>query len=233
MANAASEPNETLDAIEGADAPPSAPRPVASGASVIRLPDGATAEQHGDALELRDVEGRLLVRYADGSAEIHAATGDLTLAAPKGRVVVRSGADVEIEAARDITHHAARRVAIAAGDAADPQIAVDPSATTVKTKSLAVEASSGRLVAGKVAVVASQIATTATRVAHNVERWELTASRIFEHSRDVFRDVADLAETRIGRARTLVKGVFSLSSRRTVMSSKDETKVDGKKVLLG
>lgn len=227
--------------IDEAEAPASAPRPAllddvhdAQDAPVIRLPDGATASRRGDALELRDGEGRLLVRYAHGSAEIHAATGDLTLAAPQGQVVIRSGADVTIEAARDITHRAARRVALTAGpEGAAPQIAVEPGTTSVKARTLEVEAGASSVVAGRVAIVAAEIATTATRVSQRVERWELTATRIVEQSRDAFRDVADLAQTRIGRARTMVKGIFALTSRRTVMTSKDETKVDGKKVLLG
>jgi hypothetical protein len=62
----------------------------------IALPDGAVAQLREGALELRDPEGRLMVRYRDGVAEISAPDGDLRLAAPKGRVVV-SGAEVCIE----------------------------------------------------------------------------------------------------------------------------------------
>jgi hypothetical protein len=203
-------------------------------APVIRLPDGASAQRTGDALELRDAEGRLLVRYANGAAEICAPAGDLTLSAPAGQVVIRSSTDVAIEAARDITHHAARRVAIAAGEAgAPPQIAVEPAQTRVKAERLEVEARVSHAIVGQATLLARQVVTTAERLAHSVDRYELTATRLVETARDAFRDVADLAESRIGRARTLVKGVYSLHARRSVMVSKEETKVDGKKVLLG
>ncbi len=54
-----------------------------------------------------------------------------------------------------------------------------------------------------------------------------------ERSRDVFRDVADLCQSRVGRARTLVSDVYSVFSRRSVMVSEDETSIDGNKILLG
>lgn len=207
---------------------------IARGAEVIRLPDGASAARRGDAIELRDVEGRLLVRYENGAAEICAPAGDLTLSAPAGQVVIRSAADVSIEAARDVTHRAARRVSIAAGEpGAAPQIAVEPGATRVAADRLEIEAKTSHLITGQAAIVARRIVTTAESIAQSADRYELTATRLVETTRDTFREVADLAQTRIGRARTLVKGVFTLHSRRAVMTSKEETKVDGSKVLLG
>jgi hypothetical protein len=181
---------------------------------VLTLPDGATAALAGDALELRDAGGRLLVRYQDGAAEICAPAGDLTLSAPLGRVVLKAATDVEIEAERDITQRAARRASL-------------------KTGALAVEARESRLVTGQATILARHIATTAMTLAQSVERYELTATRIVETARDAFHDVKDLCQTRIGRARTLVKGAYSVHARRAIVASKEETKVDGKKVLLG
>jgi hypothetical protein len=37
----------------------------------------------------------------------------------------------------------------------------------------------------------------------------------------------------VGRARTIVRDLYSLTSRRSVMVSKEETSIDGEKVLLG
>jgi hypothetical protein len=81
-------------------------------------------------------------------------------------------------------------------------------------------------VAGRTSLVAEEAKT-------EVERWELVASRVVENARDVFRDVADLYHQRIGKARTVVKELWSLRAGRTVIKSKEETQVDGKKVLLG
>ena len=75
--------------------------------------------------------------------------------------------------------------------------------------------------------------TTASSLVQNVERFELTATRLVERTRDAFRDATELAQTRAGRARTLVKGAFALYSRRTALASTEDTSIDGSKVLLG
>jgi hypothetical protein len=144
----------------------------------LALRDGARAQVRDGALELSDARGRLLFRYVDGHAEVFAPEGDVTLAAPNGKVVLRSGRDVEVEAA------------------------------------------------GKVTIAAQTLA-------QRVETYELAAGRIYEKARDAFRDVSGLVQTRVGRARTLVSDVYALYSRRTVMVSKNETSVDGERILIG
>ena len=83
------------------------------------------------------------------------------------------------------------------------------------------------------AMVARTIATTAEELAQSVVKYELKAERLVEKTRDTFRDAADLAQTRVGRMRTIVKDVLSMHARRSVLVSTDETSIDGKKVLLG
>jgi hypothetical protein len=206
----------------------------ASAAPALVLSDGSRAELVDGALELRDGGGRLLVRYADGAAEVSAPSRDLTLSAPQGRVVIEAGTDVAIAAARDVTHHAGRRVDVGAGVAgAAPQLRVEPIATHVKADRLHVEARSSRVATGEATVLARTIATTAEVLALNVDRYELTANRLVEKARDAFRDVGGLLQQRIGRARVIVDDAYSLYSRRTVLESKEETSIDGKKILLG
>lgn len=206
-----------------------APSGVMARASV-RASDGAFAERRGDAIELRDGEGRLLVRYENGTAEIAAPSGDLVFSAPTGRVVMRAGMDVTIEAARDLKQRAARVVETSAGDT---KWSVTPNSAKLVADHAELEAKTSHVVTGAARVVAQHIVTTAQRVATSVDKYELTATRIVEKTQDAFREVMDLAETKAGRARTIVRGAFSLRARRTQMVSKEETKVDGKKVLLG
>ena len=140
------------------------------------------------------------MRYADGSAEITAPAGDLTLAAPAGKVKIKSALDVEIEAgATSPTGLSGGCRSPRAGRITLPQITIDPAATRVKSQRLDVEAPATRVVTGRAIIMAQQIATTAQRIASNVDRYELTATRVVEKTRDAFRTVADLAETRIGR----------------------------------
>jgi hypothetical protein len=208
--------------------------PESGRAVVIPLADGASAHVAEGALELRDEAGRLLIRYDRGSAEIASPSGDLKLSAPSGRVVIQSGTDVSIEAARDVAHRAGRRMDIAAGrPGATPQLRIDPRHTQVTTEALDVSARKSRLATEHATFLARTIVTTASSIATTAERYELSAARLVEKARDAFRTVRGLAETRVGRARTLVEGQYSLHSDRTVMISKQETSLDGEKILLG
>jgi len=166
--------------------------------TALALPDGGAIHIRGEAAELRDPEGRLLVRYANGVAEIAVPAGDLVLSAPAGKVVIRAGQEVLVDAPR-----------------------------------VAVKADESALTTGHATVIADRIATTASAITQRVERLEITAGRLIERTRDAYREATDLAETRAGRIRALVKDVYTLYARRTTMASKEETSIDGSKVLLG
>lgn len=218
-------------AMNDAEAPISTRRIVSE--ATHALVGGGSVSIAGDTVIVRDPAGRILIRYGEGTAEIAVPEGDLTLSAPKGRVVLQSGVDVCIEATRDVVHRAGRRVDLAAGPAAAPQVRIEPNSTTVKTAKVTVESTQARLVSSKVALIAGHIATTAEEIAQNVGRYELTANRLIERTQSSFRDVKDLAQSRIGRMRTVVNDVYAVYSRRAVLVSKEETSIDGSKVLLG
>jgi len=182
--------------------------------AALTLPDGETIAIVDGAAEIRDASGALLVSYRGGAATICAPSGDLTLAAPHGRVVIRSGADVEVDAARDLVQRAGRRAAVSA-------------------PLLDVEAGESRVTTGQASILAQRIVTTATAISQQTERFELAATRLFEKTRDTYREAADLYQTRAGRARTLVDDLYALYARRTAIASKEETSIDGSKVLLG
>lgn len=164
--------------------------------TTLPLPDGGSVTVDGGAVAIRDAEGRLLIRFENGAAEIAAPAGDLTLSAPAGRVVVRSAEGLEVRA----------------GEAEEPQLKVDAEAATV---------------------IARRVAVRAGELVQTVERLEVSATRLVERTRDTFREAAGLLQTRAGRARTLVEDAFGLWSRRTTLASREETSIDGSKVLLG
>lgn len=181
----------------------------------VALADGATVTVlEGRVAEVRDAHHRLLIRYENGRAEVAAPEGDLVLAAPSGRVVLQAGTDVVIEAARDLTHRAGHRAELSA-------------------QRLDVRAEETRVVTSQAAVVADRILTTARVVAQNVEQLEISAVRLLEKTRETYREAADLLQTRAGRLRTLVEDVYSVHAKRTTIVSKEETSIDGKKILLG
>ena len=205
----------------------------------LTLPDGARAELvGGERLELRDRAGRLLVRYADGHAEIAAPAGDLRLSAPQGRVTIDSALDVAVRAGRDVRVEATRcfeasAAPSGASGAARTQLRLEPKRVGLESPSLEVATQRARLATSRATVVAQSIATTAEHVVQKIGKYELVAERLIERTKDTFRDATDLVQMRAGRLRSLVKDVWSVSARRSVLCSKDETSIDGNKVLLG
>ena len=99
--------------------------------------------------------------------------------------------------------------------------------------SIDVRTKSARLATSRATVMARSIAVTAEDLAQTVVKYELTAERLIERTKDTFRDASDLAQTRAGRLRIIVKDALSMHARRSVLVSTDETSIDGKKVLLG
>jgi hypothetical protein len=65
------------------------------------------------------------------------------------------------------------------------------------------------------------------------ERWELRATRLAERARDKLVDIENALHLRAGRVRSLVSETWELVSRRTRMVSKENTSIDGEKILLG
>ncbi len=196
------------------------------------LPDGSSARLESGAIEVFDGAGNLLVRCADGCAEVVAPRRDLTLSAPHGRIVMQAGTDVVVEAARDLTQRAGRSAEVNIADTRQG-LRVDTKTTTLESARVSVVAGDTHVAAGKVALTAKTLATTVERVVHNVAHYELYAERLVERARDSVREVSGLAEARLGRARTVVSGLFSLRTRRVVMLSKEDTSIDGERILLG
>lgn len=208
-------------------------RVVASEPPRLDAPDGASARLHDGALELRDEADRLVVRFVEGRLEIGPENGDLVLCAPRGRVVLESALDVELEAGRDIRHRAARRVDTVVGREDEPVLRAEPQRLSVQTKDLAVRAGRAQLASRSAEVLSQVLTTTAERIVQKAKRYDLTAERTVHRARDAFYEVADLAEQRVGRARSIIQGTFSLKSKRTVMTSSEDTALDGKRILLG
>jgi hypothetical protein len=202
------------------------------GANSLTLDDGSQARSDGDALELHDAEGRLLLRYRQGALELCAPSGDLELSAPQGHLKLRSALDVTVEAQRDLHQRAGRRLSsdLTHGNAA---VTLDAGGTCIEGRALRTKTDELSFEASRLSTVAHQVRTTAKQLVHNVERYELTTDRLVETSRVALREVAGLLQTRAGRVRQLVENVYTLRTRRTVMASKEDTRVDGRKILLG
>ncbi|MGK3981859.1 DUF3540 domain-containing protein [Sorangium sp. So ce136] len=202
---------------------------------VVQTAEGATASADGSTIAIRDASGALAVTYdaATGAARIAAPAGDLTLAAPRGKVVVEAATDVELRARRDVRHRAGRRVACEAGEGGEPGLVVERAAVRVAAAAVDVTSERASLHTTEAAVLAERIATTAAQIATTAGRMEIQAERLIERAKDAYREVDGLLQIRARRARSLIREAYQLVSERTSMVSKKETSIDGERVLLG
>lgn len=202
---------------------------------VICTREGVTASVEGSSIEIRDASGGLAVAYdaATGTARVAAPRGDLTLAAPKGKVVVDAATDIELRAARDVRHRAARRIACEAGESADPGLVVERAAVRVTTQALEVTSDRASLHTAEGRLLAERIETTAAQIITTVGRMEVRAERLVERAKDAYREVDGLLQTRAKRARSIIRETYQLVAERTSLVSKKETSIDGERVLLG
>ncbi|XXX80606.1 DUF3540 domain-containing protein [Sorangium sp. So ce134] len=202
---------------------------------VVQTAEGATASADGSEIAIRDASGAVVVTYdaATGAARVAAPAGDLTLAAPRGKVVVEAATDVELRARRDVRHRAARRVACEAGEGGGPGVVVERTGVRVAAPAVDVTSDRASLHATEATVLAERIATTAAQIASTAGRMEIQAERLIERARDAYREVDGLLQTRARRARSLIREAYQLVSDRTSLVSKKETSIDGERVLLG
>lgn len=175
----------------------------------------------------------LVVPSADG-LELFV-VGVLVGAAPQGLTVGRARAEAEGGAivVRDEEGRAVLRY--------DPETGgLELSATegdlklTARTGRVIVESGKELLLRAEVIESdAREVRTRAEYVGFSTARWDLRAGKITERARNVFRDVSGLLQTRAKRASLIAESTLSLFSRRTSVRSKEDTSIDGKRVLLG
>ncbi|MFO0614474.1 MAG: DUF3540 domain-containing protein [Polyangiaceae bacterium] len=202
----------------------------------IASPDGGSAELVGDAIEVRDPAGRMLVRYRDGALEIAPLSGDLRLAAPSGRVHIE-GVDVSLGATRDVTVSAGRSAAVAVTALDEAQggasLRLDPTNARVAARSIELRGQTARTVVAKAEVIATAVRTTAVSIETQARTIQETAERVSLKAKELTHHVTGLFDAKLGRVRSLVKGAFSVRSKTVQMKATDDATVDGKRVLLG
>ena len=98
---------------------------------------------------------------------------------------------------------------------------------------VAITARDASIESGLLRFAARSVITTATRIAEDVERHERSAQSIVERARNSYREISELAESRVGRVRTIARGLMELAAERTEIRSDKDTAIDGQRVLLG
>lgn len=226
----------------------------ASSTETLRTASGITAQVDGDAIVVADASGRIVARCTPDTIELVADRRDLVLRAPSGRVRIDAALDVELHAGRDLVTSAGRDLGLSAarsvdlgaapsertasqGASASPSRAahlhLEGDRATIAARRLDVEAEHANGALGVVTLLARRIATRVDSATLEARAYEVSVTSLVTKARDTLTEVAESIETRAGAMRSLVKGLFALHSERTALVSKEDTSVDGKKILLG
>jgi Protein of unknown function (DUF3540) len=150
-------------------------------------------------------------------------------ASQRACVTAPSGASASVDGDRIAVRDAEGRVVVTL-DGATGELCISAE------KDLRLAAPSGRVLveaATEVRLQGASLAVTAAEAALAIGHYELRAERIIERTTDAFRTASGLVETRAKHARMIVSRTLELFGRRTTVASEEDTRIDGKRVLLG
>lgn len=177
----------------------------------IKSRDGAESRienRAGDeVLSVRDRSGALIFEHhgASGRSVIYAPSGDLELRADHGSVSVVARDAIRLRGEQEVA---------------------------VTTRSLSATAAKADVTLDEGRLVARAMRSTIEDARHVVDRLTVEARRIIERSKDVYRDVEELSQTRAGRMRHVVSSTFHLLSARAVLKAEDDFKIKSNKIHL-
>jgi hypothetical protein len=185
---------------------------------------------------VRDRRGRLLFEYDPERerAVLHVAAGDLELFVPEGALRMRARDGVTMESDADLTLRAGRSAVIEAarGEGPSARIAMQPGELTLVGSVLTAAADRAELLASKVGVKAHQVESHVDRVRTVAKVLDVSAGRIVERAKDVYREVERLSQTRAGRLKLVAKATMHLVGENTLVKARDRMKVKGERIHL-
>lgn len=193
----------------------------------VEAADGARATVEDGALRVYDPSGELVLEHADGKTIVRSKA-----------VEVRSEGDLDFAAAGDLRLRAEGEVAIdgATGTrlaSGDTHLRLRPHRAEVRAPRLGVDAARADVKIEEANVVTRTLRTVAERVHRKVGVLETRAQRLVERSRESWREVEGLSQTRAGRLRLVAQETLSALAQHTLLQARDDVKVKGEKIHLG
>ena len=206
---------------------------------VIHAPRPCSALDEALAAEsavetVRDRAGRLLFEYDSEThkAVLHVPAGDLELSVPAGSLRLRSRDGLSLETDQELTLRGATGIRMSA--AADRvRLALSSEGVSLVAGALAVLTDRAEVLAGAVQLRASSLTSHAERVRTIAKLIDTRAGRIVERTRDTYREVENLSQTRAGRLKLVAKRAASLVGESTLLKARKKMKVKGDRIHLG
>lgn len=186
-----------------------------SGVTIVERNEGAEA-----VVELFAPDGALLVEYRPGEDV-------LRIRAP--RVEVEAEQDLRLAAGRSMRMEAPRGVTLASGDT---RVAVRPGVLGLLAEALEASGTRAEWKFERIRVAADLVETEARRAVRRVGQLETNARQLVERTRESFREVSELAQTKAGRLRLVAEDTLHAMGRRTRLKAREDLKLRGERIHL-
>jgi hypothetical protein len=200
------------------------------------LEDESGAHETREAVLVRDRRGRLIFEYDPSSdrAVLHVPSGDLDLRVPNGALRMSAKSGVHVESEAELSLRGARRVEIASGreNGKSARIAMDPGELSIVASVVSAAAERAEVFASKMGVRAQSLESHVDRVRHVVRVLDVSAVRIVERAKDVYRETEGLAQTRAGRLRLVAQKAVQIVGENALVKARDVVKVRGERIHL-
>ena len=161
--------------------------------------------------------------------------GDLELAAPAGNLALRAAGSVAVEAgAVAIRSRIGIGLTVETPDGATQSVlTLEGGTARLAVPTLDVAARQAHLQAGETRYAGRSLLAEVASLRLIAGRVETLAKTVVEKTRNLYRSVEELLETRAGRVRSLVDGTYHLKARDAVVRAERDVDVDGEKIRLG
>ena len=161
--------------------------------------------------------------------------GDLELAAPAGSLALRAAGSVAIDAgAVTVRSRSGIGLAVEGADGATQSVlALDGGTARLTAPTLDFAARQASLQAEETRYAGRSLLAQVASLRLVAGRVETIARTVVEKTRNLYRAVEELLETRAGRVRSRVDGTYHLKARDAVVRAERDVDVDGEKIRLG
>ncbi|MFK7985844.1 MAG: DUF3540 domain-containing protein [Sandaracinaceae bacterium] len=180
---------------------------------------GVSASVHDDVLVVRGADGELPFSHDARTGKSQIVSRALTIQADS----------VGIQG-RDVTISAEQRIAMSVGAQC---LSLCRAETRLEGQRLTTKLEEGRFSIREIVLGANKIEAGAKAVRQVYDVVERRAERVVERTRDPFREVEGVDQTRSGRIRLVAKKAFSLLTETASMRAEDDFAIVAEKIELG
>ncbi|MCA9604689.1 MAG: DUF3540 domain-containing protein [Myxococcales bacterium] len=191
----------------------------------VRVASGVALEERRDEqgqahVELRAPDGTLLV-------ELDPSSGTCRIRAP--RIEVQAQQDLRLGSHQAVRIEGEQGIFMRSGDT---EAVLDQERFVVRGREAVIEAERIGWKAKALSVASELVETEARRLVQRAGHVETHARRLVERTRESFREVEDLAQTKAGRLRLVAEDTLRAMGRRTLLKAREDMKLRGERIYL-